>query len=70
MNNKYTIQIFWSDEDEAFVAVCQEFPGLSAVGETREEALKEAQIALDLMIETYQSKNIPLPEPNNILLAA
>ncbi|MGI9054950.1 MAG: type II toxin-antitoxin system HicB family antitoxin [Pyrinomonadaceae bacterium] len=70
MNNKYTIQIFWSDEDEAFVAVCQEFPGLSAVGETREESLKEAQIALDLMIETYKSKNIPRPEPNNILLAA
>lgn len=70
MNNKYTIQIFWSGEDEAFVAVCQEFPGLSAFGETREEALSEAQIALDLMIETYKSKNIPLPEPQNILLAA
>ena len=70
MNNKYTIQIFWSVDDEAFVAVCQEFPGLSAVGETREEALTEAQIALDLMIETYKSKNIPLPEPQTILLAA
>ena len=70
MNNKYTIQIFWSDEDESFVAVCQEFPGLSAIGETREEALTEAQFALDLMIETYKSKNIPLPEPQTILLAA
>lgn len=70
MKNKYTIQIFWSAEDEAFVAVCQEFPGLSAFGETREEALNEAQIALDLMIETYRSKNIPLPEPQSILLAA
>lgn len=70
MNNKYTIQIFWSVEDEAFVAVCQEFPGLSAFGETREEALCEAQTALDLMIETYQNKGIALPEPQNILLAA
>ena len=70
MNNKYTIQIFWSAEDEAFVAICQEFSGLSAFGETREEALQEAQIALDLMIETYHSKGIRLPEPQNILLAA
>ena len=70
MNNKYTIQIFWSVEDEGFIAVCQEFPGLSAFGETRENALKEAQTALDLMIETYQSRNIPLSEPQSILLAA
>lgn len=70
MNNKYTIQIFWSVEDEAFVAVCQEFPGLSAFGETREEALKEAQIVLDLMIETYHEKGLQLPEPQNILIAA
>jgi predicted RNase H-like HicB family nuclease len=70
MNNKYTIQIFWSVEDETFVAVCQEFPGLSAFGETREDALREAQTALDLMIETYREKGIPLPEPSGVLLAA
>ncbi len=70
MNNKYAIQIFWSEEDKAFIAVCQEFPGLSAFGETREEALREAQIALDLMIETYREKDISLPEPQSVLLAA
>ncbi|MBA2606042.1 MAG: type II toxin-antitoxin system HicB family antitoxin [Acidobacteria bacterium] len=70
MKNKYALQIFWSEEDEAFVAICQEFPGLSAFGETREEALCEAQIALDLMIETYQYKGISLPEPQVVLLAA
>ena len=69
MSNKYTIQIFWSVEDEGFIAVCQEFPGLSAFGETREEALREAQIALDSMIETYQGKNLPLPEPQKVTLA-
>jgi predicted RNase H-like HicB family nuclease len=70
MNNKYALQIFWSEEDEGYIAVCQEFPGLSAFGETREEALCEAQIALDLMIETYQKNGIVLPEPQDILLAA
>lgn len=70
MNNKYTIQILWSVEDKAFVAVCREFPGLSAFGESREEALSEAQMALDLMIETYKSKGITLPEPQTVSLAA
>jgi len=70
MKDKYALQIFWSEEDEAFVAVCQEFPGLSAIDENREEALREAQIALDLMIKTYLEKNIPLPEPKTFLLEA
>ncbi len=70
MSNRYAIQIFWSEEDESFIAICQEFPGLSAFGETREEALHEAQIALDLMIETYREKGISLPEPQSVLLAA
>ena len=70
MNNKYTLQIFLSEDDESFIAVCQEFPGLSAFGETREEALREAQIALDLIIETYREKNLVLPEPQSVLLAA
>ncbi len=39
MKNKYALHIFWSDEDEAFVVVYQEFPGLSAFGEIRVEAL-------------------------------
>jgi predicted RNase H-like HicB family nuclease len=70
MNNKYTLQMFWSEEDEGYIAICQEFPGFSVFGETREEALREAQIALDLMIETYQQKHIPLPKPQTVLLAA
>jgi predicted RNase H-like HicB family nuclease len=68
--NKYAIQIFWSEEDAAFVAVCREFPGLSAFGETREEAAHEVQTALDLMIETYRGKDISLSEPQSVLLAA
>lgn len=70
MKNKYALQIFWSDEDEGFIAVCREFSGLSAFGETREDALREAQIALDLMIETYKKNNLPLPEPQTDLIAA
>ena len=43
---KYEIDIFWSGEDGAFIAVVPELPGCSAWGETYEEALAEAQVAI------------------------
>jgi predicted RNase H-like HicB family nuclease len=61
--NKYRFNIAWSEEDEGYIVTCPEFPGLSAFGETPEQALAEGQIALKLFIETYQEKEIPLPEP-------
>jgi predicted RNase H-like HicB family nuclease len=70
METKYTIHIFWSDEDDGFIAACEEFPGLSAFGETREDALREAQHALDLMIEHYRATGQRLPEPKPVLAAA
>ncbi|HEY2867668.1 MAG TPA: type II toxin-antitoxin system HicB family antitoxin [Pyrinomonadaceae bacterium] len=70
METKYTIHIFWSDPDEGFIAVCDEFPGLSAFGSTREDALEEAQAALDIMIEHYLATGQKLPEPKPILVAA
>jgi predicted RNase H-like HicB family nuclease len=70
MENKYTIHIFWSDEDEGFIAICDEFPGLSAFGETREDALKEAQIALRLTVEQYRATGQSLPQPRVIPIGA
>lgn len=44
--SKHSLSIFWSEEDDAFIALSPEFPGLSAFGESREEALDEAQFAM------------------------
>ena len=44
--------IAWSEEDGGYVATCPEVPGLSAFSETKEDALAEAQIALELFEET------------------
>lgn len=60
--NKYSMHISWSDDDDCYIATCPEFPGLSAFGETPEEALAEAQIALQLFIDTYNEDGLPLPE--------
>jgi antitoxin HicB len=61
--NKYSINIFWSDEDEGYIAVSPEFPGLSAFGKTAAKAIAEAQIALELFTETYREEGLSLPEP-------
>lgn len=59
----YSFNVFWSDGDKSYVAVCPEFPHLSALGDTVEEALAELQVALELTIELYQEEGWSLPEP-------
>ena len=49
---KYEIIIYWSEEDEAFVADVPEVPGCSAHGTTQTEALGNAQDATGLWIDT------------------
>lgn len=61
--HKYPFNIAWSEEDGEYVATCGAFPGLSAFGETEEEALKEGKIALNLFIETCIDEGIELPDP-------
>ena len=48
----YAIEIFFSEEDEGFIATVPELPGCSAFGETEERALKEVKIAIQLWLET------------------
>ena len=62
----YSFSLQWSDEDAGYIARCPEFPGLSAFGESPGEAIAEAQIALELMVETYQESDQSLPEARKI----
>jgi predicted RNase H-like HicB family nuclease len=64
--NKYSLNIIWSREDQGYIATCPEFPGLSAFGESFEDAVAEAKLAQELFIETYESEGIPLPEPQSL----
>ncbi len=63
---KYSINLIWSEEDCCYVARVSEFPGLSAFGETPEEAVKEAKIALDGFIKVYEEDGCSLPEPETL----
>ena len=61
--NRYEVIIYWSVEDQAFVAEVPELPGRAAHGPTQEEALANAQEAIALWIETAKEFGDPIPEP-------
>ncbi len=63
---KYSFKVFWSDADNVFIATCPEFTGLSAFGDTEEDALREAKIALQMFIEDIQESGESLPVPQVI----
>lgn len=61
--HKYETIIYWSDEDQAFVAEIPELPGCMAHGASQEEALANAQGAIQLWLDTAKEFGDPIPEP-------
>lgn len=66
---RYEIIIYWSSDDQAFVAEVPELPGCIAHGETSEAALASAQEACQLWIDTAKEFGDPIPEPKGRKLA-
>ena len=60
---KYAIEIFYSEEDEGYIAVAPELAGCSAFGETEEAALKELMTAMELWLETAKKEGREIPQP-------
>ena len=60
---KYEIIIYWSNEDDAFIAEVPEHPGCMAHGKIQEEALKNAKEAIQLWVDTAREFEDPIPEP-------
>lgn len=61
MKHKYDIILYWSEEDEAFIAEVPDLPGCNAHGPTYEDALSEAQVAMDLWVETAKDLGRVIP---------
>jgi len=61
--HKYEIIIFWSDDDQAFVADVPELAGCMAHGQSYEAALHQAKEAIQLWIDTAREFGDPVPEP-------
>lgn len=67
MSSRYEVIIFWSDEDRSFVAEVPELPGCMADGQTYQEAVSSAELAMQEWVETAKQLGRTIPEPNGRL---
>lgn len=70
MNSKYEIIIYWSDEDETYIAEVPELPGCLADGVSYQEALANAQEIVKEWLETATELGRPIPQPKGRLMYA
>ena len=61
--HKYEIIIYWSNEDEVFIAEVPELPGCMAHGDDQEDALRNIKDAMQLWIDTARELGDPVPQP-------
>ncbi len=67
---RYEMIIYWSNEDEAFIAEVPEFPGCAADGRTSKEVVANAEAIIKEWIETAQELGRAVPQPKGRLLYA
>jgi len=66
----FEIIIYWSEEDNSFLAEVPELAGCMADGKDPVEAVNNALIAIDEWIETSKQLGRPIPEPKGKLMYA
>ncbi|MFQ5852245.1 MAG: type II toxin-antitoxin system HicB family antitoxin [Candidatus Binatia bacterium] len=67
---KYEVIIYWSDEDQAFIAEVPELSGCVADGATYQEALVNVEVVIQEWIETAKELGRQIPEPKGRLMFA
>ena len=68
--SKYELIIYWSKDDQAFIAEVPELPGCAADGATYQEALANVETVIQEWIETAKDLGRPIPEPKGRLAFA
>jgi predicted RNase H-like HicB family nuclease len=67
---KYEIILYWSAEDEAFIAEVPELPVCAADGATRQEAIDNVEVVIAEWLDTARELGRPTPESRGRLLFA
>lgn len=67
MKLRYEIILYWSEEDQAFIAEVPELPGCAADGETYQEALQNVEMIIQEWMETAKELGRVIPEPKQRL---
>ena len=70
MSSRYEIIIYWSAEDDAFIAEVPELPGCMADGKTYQEAVANAEMIIEEWLETAKDLGRPIPAPRGRLMFA
>ena len=68
--NRYEIILYWSAEDNAYIAEVPELPGCMADGQTYLEAIQNAEQVISEGLETARRLNRPIPVPKWKLMYA
>jgi antitoxin HicB len=64
--SRYPLEIFWSAEDEGFIAEVPDLPGCSAWGKTEADAARAAQRAIAAWVEAAQAAGRAVPKPRAV----
>jgi len=67
---RYEVIIYWSEEDQAFIAEVPELPGCAADGKTYQEALASVEVVIQEWIDTARELGRPIPQPKGRLVFA
>jgi len=67
MNSRYEIIIYWSEEDDSFVAEVPELPGCMTDGQTYQETIAHVETAIQEWIDTANELGRPIPQPKGRL---
>lgn len=67
---KYEVILYWSNEDQAFIAEVPELPGCAADGPTRQDALANVETVSAQWIETARELGRAIPEHKGRLIFA
>jgi predicted RNase H-like HicB family nuclease len=70
LDPRYEVIIYWSAEDEAFIAEVPELPGCAADGATYEQALANVRVIIGEWIETAEELGREVPVPRGRLMYA
>jgi len=64
--DKYSMEIIWSDEDQAYIVTVPELPGCKTHGSTYEEAVQHGKEAIESWIEASHAWGDPIPPPRKL----
>lgn len=67
---RYEIIIYWSTQDEAFIAEAPELPGCAADGPTYREAIAAIENVIQEWLDTAKELGRPIPKPRGRLIFA